>query len=136
MSSAIIIILCLIIAVIIQIILCKKDNIYMGLIVPAIFILASIIMSLLVKGDTLLKVNTFMQWISPGVVALVIYIYIKKKKYDLRKMESEEYRKNKEYEINKSNENEIIEVEAEIIDDDIEIIHSFLNFSSFCNIVF
>lgn len=118
MGSAVIIILCLIIAVIIQIILCKKDNIYMGLIVPAIFILASIIMSLLVKGDTLLKVNTFMQWISPGVVALVIYIYIKKKKYDLRKMESEEYRKNKEYEINKLNENEIIEVEAEIIDDE------------------
>ena len=42
-----------------------------------------------------------MQWISTGVVALVIYIYIKKKKYDLRKMESEEYRKNKEYEIAK-----------------------------------
>lgn len=118
MISTIIIIVCLVVAVLIQVMLCRKDNIHMGLIIPGIFILIALVMSLLSGGDTLLKVNTFMQWVSPGIVALVIYIYIKKKKYDLRKQEIEEYKKNQKNNLVEKNENEIIEVEAEIIDKD------------------
>ena len=118
MISTIIIIICLVAAVLLQVILCKKDNIHMGLIIPGIFILIALVMSLLAGGDTLLKVNTFMQWVSHGIVALAIYIYIKKKKYDLRKQEHEEYKKNQNNNLVDINENEVIEVEAEIIDKD------------------
>lgn len=116
MSSTFLIIFCLILAVLAQYFLSNHDGYIYGLIVPFVFLMIAVIMSILIKGDTLLRVNTFMQWFSPGIVGLGIFVLVKKRKY------------NKRVNMNKDNEditnkmqfddNDIIEVEAEIIEDE------------------
>ncbi|WP_290772216.1 hypothetical protein [Anaerofustis sp.] len=116
MSIPIIIIICLIILVLIQAFLSKQDNILMGLLIPAVFLMVSIIMALSVKSGAIEKINIFMQWFSPGIVAIAIYAYIKKKKYNIRKQESEAYRNQKTTK-DSIDKNNIIEIEAEVIDE-------------------
>lgn len=78
--------------------------------------MVSIIMALSVKSGAIEKINIFMQWFSPGIVAIAIYAYIKKKKYNIRKQESEAYRNQKTTK-DSIDKNNIIEIEAEVIDE-------------------
>ncbi|EDS71618.1 hypothetical protein ANASTE_01320 [Anaerofustis stercorihominis DSM 17244] len=94
----------------------------MGLIIPAVFALIAVMMSVVTKGNGLNKFTEFVQWFLPGFIALVIYFFTKKKKHDKRKEEKDAMKKLKEdkkLSIEASDEDEEIEeVEAEIIDED------------------
>ncbi|MCQ4796323.1 hypothetical protein NE604_11855 [Anaerofustis stercorihominis] len=122
MNSLIIVLVCIVLAVLIQFLLCKSDNILMGLIIPAVFALIAVMMSVVTKGNGLNKFTEFVQWFLPGFIALVIYFFTKKKKHDKRKEEKDAMKKLKEdkkLSIEASDEDEEIEeVEAEIIDED------------------
>jgi len=120
LNSLIIILLCIVLAVLIQFLLCKSDNLFMGLIVPAMFGLIAIIMSVITKGNGLNKFSEFIQWFFPGLIALVIYFFTKKKKHDKKKIEKEVQKRLKEDKKVKldSKDDDIIEVEAEVIEDD------------------
>lgn len=122
MNSLIIVLVCIVLAVLIQFLLCKSDNILMGLIIPAVFALIAVMMSVVTKGNGLNKFTEFVQWFLPGFIALVIYFFTKKKKHDKRKEEKDAMKKLKEdkkFSIEASDEDEEIEeVEAEIIDED------------------
>ncbi|RGD75306.1 hypothetical protein [Anaerofustis stercorihominis] len=122
MNSLIIVLVCIVLAVLIQFLLCKSDNILMGLIIPVVFALIAVMMSVVTKGNGLNKFTEFVQWFLPGFIALVIYFFTKKKKHDKRKEEKDAMKKLKEdkkLSIEASDEDEEIEeVEAEIIDED------------------
>ena len=59
MNSLIIVLVCVVLAVLIQFLLCRSDNILMGLIIPAVFALIAIMMSVVTKGNGLNKFTDF-----------------------------------------------------------------------------
>ena len=122
MNSLIIVLVCVVLAVLIQFLLCRSDNILMGLIIPAVFALIAIMMSVITKGNGLNKFTEFVQWFLPGLIALIIYFFTKKKKHEKRKEEKEAIKKLKEDKKlaldSNDDDEEVEEVEAEIIDED------------------
>lgn len=85
MNSFVLVIICIVGAVIFQYLLCRSDNILMGLIIPAVFTVLAVLISTTTIGNSMNKTMTFVQWILPALAALVIYFIAKKQKYDKRK---------------------------------------------------
>ena len=85
MNSFVLVIACLIGAVVFQYLLCRSDNILMGLIIPAVFTVLAVVISTTTVGNSMNKTMTFIQWILPALAALIIYFFAKKQKHDKRK---------------------------------------------------
>ena len=90
MNSFTLVIICLVGAVIFQYLLCRSDNILMGLIIPAVFTVLAFVLSTTTVGNSMNKTMVFVQWLIPAVAALIIYLSAKKQTFDKRRRQKKE----------------------------------------------
>ena len=85
MNSFVLILICLAAAVLLQYLICRSDSLFMGLVIPAVFVIVAIVVSTTTMGNSMNKTMAFIEWLIPAIAALFIYVIAKKQKHDRKK---------------------------------------------------